>query len=108
MIPVINETESFQINGVSEMTPGFLSFLTIYMIMSECGRASVTLHNMIISIKNDIWNIKHMSCTFTAPPNVQGLIYLNIYFILQPVAFKGAVSENVLQCNSRSTWQRTI
>lgn len=36
-----------------------------------------------------------MSCTFTASPNVQGMI---VSFILQPVAFKGAVSKNVAQC----------
>lgn len=61
------------------------------------------LHKMLISIKNDIQNFKSTSCTFPSSPNAQGVI---IYFILQPVAFKGAVPKNAVQCRIASKHDR--
>lgn len=78
--------------------------------MSECWwlmdwRLSLLspLHNMLISIKNDTLFKKHMSCTFTASPDVQDVI---TSFILQPVAFKGAVSKNAVQFRIASKLNR--
>ena len=69
---------------------------------------------MLISIKSDSQHLKSTSCTFKAYSNVQAVIYQiqsfyffhKFYFILQPVAFKGAVSKNAVQCRTASKQDR--